>query len=229
MIDYAPQWPGGEGFMGQLMTTGRPVGATFGAPPWFIHLCVHDNGTRSLNRVFLSILTQLTYFPLKSGVPPFNRMLGNDQKLAMTCAQYQYDLSYQLKTPPPEAYNSPIAKLRIEIRAKEDDSLHALVHYLSWQDGAVIRKAGPMPLEMILALVGYPKDSMCVKVGDAERTQFSMVLAITETQFRSWPEILDKKSNFKTKLVVTGESAPQSIEPKQESKPEDSAPTEGAR
>jgi len=207
VVTYGIQWPGEDAIPGSLLTAAPPPEQKYGPPPWFVHLLVHNDGTKALNRFFMLMLTHLTFYPLRSGIPPYSMMLGEKHSPAMTIQGYQFDLSCSLRPAPPELYmeNHPTVRLHIDIVGPDGKPL-AVVQYLPWQNGACVRKYGPLPLEGLLALLAPDPRILALTESPKEGKQLSTVFALTEPEFRTWPDIIQSKSNMKARLVESATS-----------------------
>ena len=70
----------------------------------------------------------------------------------------------------------------------------ALMEFIPWQDGSIIRYQGGIPLEGLLPLVLPKPEGLVIAVAGA---QLSTVLNVTENDFRKWPELLENRSNLR--------------------------------
>jgi hypothetical protein len=202
VLAYAIQWPGKNRMAGSLLTAGPVPGQKFGAPPWFVHLMLHSDDTKALNRFFLLLLTQLTFYPLRSGIPPFKRMLGADETTAMAIKGYQYDMQLALKPAPSDLYleNHPTVRHQIEVSGPNGDPL-AVLQYIPWQGGASVRKYGRMPLQGILLMVKPGSSILALAESPIGGVELSTVFELSEAEFRAWPALIEGKSNLKASVV----------------------------
>lgn len=77
-----------------------------------------------------------------------------------------------------------------------------LMQYIPWQDGAVVRWYSPIPLHGILSLLLSKPERIVIRQLGSD-AQLSSLLRITQSDFRSWAELLAKKSNMKGVIVET--------------------------
>lgn len=186
VINYGISYPGEMDIAGALAPL---CDDKFPVPPFYVNLIVHKDEEFSLNRFFSDLLSHLTFYPRRPSTPPFELILEGTTKKAMTITGYQFNMKRELKTVPPEMYKNP----KPPISMKVDDSTSkqiGIMQFIPWQDGSVIRSYGAMPLGFILSII-FKKE---VKVIEHSGAQLSLVLKITEEDFRKWPEILSERT-----------------------------------
>jgi hypothetical protein len=176
-----------------------------GGPPWYIHLAVHRDAEFALNRFFLALLSQVAFFPVLSRVPPFDVMLQGASNEVMTRAGYQFDLAGVLRAAPENAYitptHNPVVDRAIDVLAPNGARVAAL-QYLPWQDGAVIRAFGMEPIiKQLMVTLAIPKDTLLVVDPSQPNMWLTTITKISESEFRRWATVIERKSNLRTKLI----------------------------
>lgn len=201
VVDFAIQYPGENDFPGSLSF---PYGNDFVIPPMYIHLAVHEDNEFTFNRFFLKVLTHLNFFPHRPSTPQFDQALKGASKQVMTICGYQYNLSRKLVPAPEEDYiEGSSVKLSIELITKPKKQIShkiGVLQYLNWQDGCVIRFFGNINLVDILQRL-IPKERVTVIMNKENGYQISCVLNINVSEFKKWPEMINRNTKFKAKLV----------------------------
>ena len=186
VINYGISYPGEMDIAGVLAPL---CDDKFPVPPFYVNLIVHKDEEFSLNRFFSDLLSHLTFYPRRPSTPPFEVILEGTKKKAMTITGYQFNMKRELKTVPPEMYKNP--KPPISMRVDDSSGRQiGIMEFIPWQDGSVIRSYGAIPQELILSII-FKKE---VKVIEHSGAQLSLVLKITEEDFRKWPEILSERT-----------------------------------
>lgn len=189
VVDYFVQFPGVNEFPG---TVCPPCDGKFRSPPFYIHLAIDADDKFTLNRFFIKLLSHLTFFAHRPSAPPFDAILKGAAKQALTIQGYQYDTNQKLN-PAPEAnwfQNNPKVKLSLVLQTNDGKQLGVL-NFVPWQDGAILRWVGVMPLNLfLLPILGT--DVMVVQQPNSN-VQLSEVLKFTEENFKRLPEIISQK------------------------------------
>lgn len=200
VIEYWVSFPGETGLTGELANSCED---SFPIPPFYVHLTSLHDGKYSLNRFFNRLLSQLTFFPRRPSTVPFDIILEGTAETLQTIEAYQYDTRRRLHKVPEERYieNNPKPPLSMSVHDDKGNQI-GVMQYIPWQDGAIIRWYSPIPLQGILPLL-LPRPEGIVVRQPGSDAQLSSLLRVTQSDFRSWPELLTKKSNMKAKLVET--------------------------
>lgn len=203
MVGFAIQYPGEEGFPGSIAL---PHGNNFVIPPMFIHLVVHNDGEYTFNRFFTRLLSHLTFYPRRPSTPSFDTALAGTAKQALTISGYQFNLSRKLVPASEEAYGNKVEvslQIMLSTKSKKGKSHDVgVMQHLKWQDGSVIRFFGSIRLVDLLKKLN-PKEKVSVVMNEERGYQISCVLAVDENDFRKWPDIINRNTKFKAKLVET--------------------------
>jgi hypothetical protein len=139
----------------------------------------------------------LTFYPRRPGTVPFDIILEGTSKTMQTIEAYQYNSKNELRVVPIETYLQNQSKPPLSISVYDDKGNQiGLMQYIPWQDGAVVRWYSPIPLQDILRLLFSKPEGIVVRQPNSD-AQLSSLLRITQSDFRSWVELLAKKSNMK--------------------------------
>ena len=197
VINYALSFPGEENLSGELAP---PCDENFKVPPFYIHLAILEDKEYTLNRFFTSLLSHLTFYPHRPSMVPFNVMMEGAPNTAMTITSYQYNTKRQLVTTPSSLYqeNNPRPLLSMKISDKAGKQI-GLLQYMPWQDGAVLRWFGQVPLEVILSFLIPDFDGFII-VTNKPNCQLTSVFKLTEEQFKTWPNVLSKNDDLEAIL-----------------------------
>jgi hypothetical protein len=198
VIEYWVSFPGESRLAGELANScdeGFPI------PPFYVHLTSLHDGKYSLNRFFNRLLSQLTFYPRRPSTVPFDIILEGTAETLQTIEAYQYDTRRQLRTVPEERYleNHPKPPLSMNVYDDKGKQI-GLMQCIPWQDGAIIRWYSPIPLQGVLPLLLSKPEGIVFRQPGSD-AQLSSLLRITQSEFRSWPDLLAKKSNMKAELV----------------------------
>ncbi len=199
VLAYAISWPGQQGMAGSFGSQPAPgTQPKYSPPPWYVHLVIHRDGELTLNRFFLLLLSQLTFYPFRYAGAPFKTFLEGADPTVMTVTAYQFNKAAQLKPAPKELYfsNNPPKPLSMKILAPDGEQL-ALLQFFKWQDGSVVRSFGKLPLEGILPLLVADPLALALHDPSTPGMQISSLLSVTEEEFRDWPTALAQRSNLK--------------------------------
>jgi len=194
-IGYGVQFPGASS-IGHMMP---PVDDDFAIPPINIHLMLREDGDFTLNRFFILLLAHLTFFPRRIGTPPFDQILEGAANTGITLRAYQYTRGRQL-TPVPEAlYKDHANLIPLTISIIDDTgTLRCSLRYFPWIDGAVLAWSGNIPLPPLLIPLGDIGLKMMTHHGGVE---YSNPITLTQSDFRQWPERLNKSlKNLRAQL-----------------------------
>jgi len=193
ILSYGISYPGEENLAGELAT---PCGDDFQIPPFYVHLIVHKDGEFSLNRFFCNLLSHLTFYPRRPSTPPFDTILEGAPKQVRIIKAYQHNTKRQLKPAPSEMHieNKPKPPVSMGVKDENDRQI-GLLQFIPWQDGAVIRWYGRIPLQDLLGFLLSKPEGIVIKQPHSD-AQLSSVLNITEEDFRRWPEILAKNTDL---------------------------------
>ena len=188
VITYAVQWPGVENALAGALSPQPPKGHDlFSPPPWFVSLVEYRETTKALNRFFLTLLSHLSFYPHRYGIPKFEAGLGTLDAPAVVVAGYQFDLGRELKPAQEEYVGQPgPPPLQMNLR-QQDGTLIGVLQHIPWQDGFVIRKYGPIPLEQLLPLVIKDKRVRALQEPTQPEMEISSIAQVTEAEFRKWP------------------------------------------
>jgi hypothetical protein len=158
------------------------------------------------------LLAQLNFFPQIPGVPPFDVMLMGASNAVVTRMGYQFDLNGALRPAPEPDYitedRKPIVRLAIDVFQPKGARRIAVLQFLPWQDGSVIRFFGAEPIARGLsATVGMARDTLLVVDPAVPNMWLTTITRISEADFKRWPKLIEKKSNFRAKLVTEAEGS----------------------
>jgi hypothetical protein len=195
VINYGVQFVGGRN-MGDM---GVVSDDDFVVPPGYVHLVAREDGAFSLNRLFTHLLSHLALYPRRPSIPPFSVLLEGTSSIVHGLGVYQYNTERRLVR-----YEAPSATASeqnpiIRIRDKASKEELAMLTYIPWQDGGVIRKKGKIPLVALLVWFtkGEPPRAMQV-----EDTEISMVMKVTRPEFEKWPATIERQSNMAATLEI---------------------------
>lgn len=198
-LHYAVQFPG-EPISGDFLMPGEDIG--FGAP-MYIHLFARP-GNLALNRMCSILFMHAALFSPGVKLPDREATLIDVPQVGMTLAGYQSNSKGLLVPASADHYRGGTA-FRHPLLLRIEDQHGALLSHLQfipWQDGAVVRLNGKLPLEGLLVFLGsVAAKGMIIKRPDG---QYAGVLPITENDFRQMVERIQKQSN----MVVRPESHP---------------------
>jgi hypothetical protein len=180
-IGYMMQLPWEHKLGGMMMP---PCGAEFAIPAAYMILSAINDGALTLNRFFIVLLSQLTFFPHRPSTMRFDQILGQPHETALTIQGYQYNTDFQLGIVPPEE-DGKRRNAAIEYRVVTTDGVtRAQLAYYVWQDGGFIVARG-IPLAPLLAMMLPGVKATTMRVSDGE---CSSVLKLSEKEFRTWPD-----------------------------------------
>lgn len=204
VLTYTIQWPGAHDKLAGWFAPQPPVGHDrVSPPPWYVHLAAYRDGEVALNRFFLGLLAHLTFFPYRHGTPTFKEMVGKQDVEVLTIRGYQFNRARQLLPAPPELFGEGPKPLRMNLRGP-DNALLGVLQYFRWQDGAVVRKYGPFPLEGLLPLVHADPEALVLHDPSKPGMQITTILALDEAVFREWPAMIAARSNLHAEIVEPG-------------------------
>lgn len=191
IVTYAVQWPGIENSLAGALSPQPPKGHDLvSPPPWFVSLVEYREESRALNRFFLTLLSHLSFYPNRYGIPKFEVGLGSADAPAMVVAGYQFNLSRELR-PTQEEYNGKPGPLPLQMNLRnKTGALIGVLQHIPWQDGFVIRKYGGIPLEIVLPLVIKDKRVQVLHEPAQPGMQITSITQVTEADFRKWPKKL---------------------------------------
>jgi hypothetical protein len=172
-------------------------------PPLYVQMLVEEVGESTLNHFFLMLLSHLTFFPVRAGLPHFDVLTGGGrEKPPLMLTAYQFDLAEVLRPTPPEMYadaGSPSPHMDV---MDQTGKLIGRASLARWQDAAYVWWQGLIPLDPILkAVLPDTKRVQILRHTGHEKVFLSSLLSLTEQEFRSWPEILSRRSNLRGKIV----------------------------
>lgn len=206
VISYAIQYPGATGFPGGLMILAPPPGNKVSPPAWFVHVVMHRDQQFALNRFFLMLVTHLQFYPGHYASPPFDKMLEGAAKEVMTAGGYQFDLNSQLKPVPERLHitpdNNPTISLSIDLATKLGQKV-AVLQFIPWQDGGVIRSFGAPTLARLVGLLQLPGKPMIVNDPSQPGMEITSVLPMTDSDFKRFARLIEKHTTFNAKLSST--------------------------
>lgn len=181
VIGYAVQIIFSPDFAGWL---GGPADETFVVPPFYIHLVNEELGDLTLNRFYLHLMAQLTFYRRRSAVR-FDSLLGTEKRQLRTLHAYQYDLERRLKDTE-EYHREGVfrgAKVRFNIRNKRQGRLVGQVGWIPWQNGAVVCYSGELPPVFFDSYFEVAQSKgMVMRVPNSPRV-VSSVIPLSEGQF----------------------------------------------
>ncbi len=172
-------------------------------PPFYVRVLVQETGDATLSHFFLMILAQLTFFPLRAGLPDFDLILGRGLGQSMVLDAYQFDLNNGLQAVPRELQGVPRPpEATIEVTDPAGAKI-GILEYGQWlEDAGFVWWHGRIPLAIILKAV----------LGDVDRVstyqdmgrpgvEHSSLLPITSHEFRLWPVHIAANSNLIARLA----------------------------
>jgi hypothetical protein len=197
-LHYAVQFPG-EPISGDFLLPGKDI--AFGAP-MYIHLFARP-GKLAMNRTCSILFTHAALFSPGVKLPDREATLVGAPQVGMTLAGYQSDSKGLLVPASADHYQGGTAFRRPLLRIEDQHgTLLSHLQFIPWQDGAVVRLHGKLPLEGLLVFLGsVAAKGMIIKRPDG---QYAGVLPITENDFRQMVERIQKQSN----MVVRPEPQP---------------------
>lgn len=172
-----------------------------GPPPFYVQMLVEEAGDSTLNHFFLMLLSHLTFFPVRAGLPHFDVLTGGGrEKGAMMLTAYQFDLAGILRPTPPEMYASaggPSPHMDVMDQSGKGTCLARAMARC-----CLCLVAGNDPLDPILkAVLPDTRRVQVIRHTGYERVFLSSPLKLTEEEFRAWPDLLSSGSNLKGKIV----------------------------
>lgn len=193
VIGYSVSFPGENHISGSFALPGR----TGPSPPFYVCLVVRSDGEFSLNRFFCILIGQLIFYPRRPSSTPFALILEGSDHQVFNMTTYQFDTKSQLKLIPSEMQikNKPKLPPAMHILDDKGDEIGTM-QFIKWQDGAIIRWYGPIPLQALLGFFLSETECINIKIVCHNNAQLSSVLKTSEEEFRAWPEILTTKSNM---------------------------------
>ena len=197
-LHYACQFPG-EPISADFLLPGKDI--AFGAP-MYIHLFARP-GKLALNRMCSILFMHAALFSPGVKLPDREATLIGVPQTGMTLAGYQSNSKGLLVPASADHYQGGTAfrhpLLRIE---DQHGTLLSHLQFIPWQDGAVVRLHGKLPLEGLLVFLGsVAAKGLIIKRPDG---QYAGVLPITEKDFGQMVERIQKQSN----MVVRPEPQP---------------------
>ena len=185
-IGYMMQFPWEQGKLGGMMMP--PCSEEFAIPAAYLILYEIDDGPLTLNRFFIVLLSQLTFFAHRPSTMRFDQILGQAQYNVITIQGYQYDTKFRLNVVPPEE-NGKRRRAAVEYKVVTTDGVtRAQLAYYVWQDGGFIAARG-IPLAPLLSTMMPGTNATVMRVNDGE---CSSILPLTEKEFRDWPDRFKK-------------------------------------
>lgn len=178
LLGYACQFPG-EAVSADFLLPGKDIG--FGAP-MYIHLFGRP-GELTLNRMFSILFMHAALFSPGVKVPDREDILSGAPQTGMTLAAYQSNSKGMLVPATADHYHGGSA-FRQPLLRIEDHQGNLLSHlqFIPWQDGALVRLHGKLPLEGLLVFLGpVAAKAMVIKRPDG---QYAGVLPITQDDFK---------------------------------------------
>jgi hypothetical protein len=131
-------------------------------------------------------------------------MLGSTSSELLAVTPYQFDRARRLLPAPTELYGPGPKPLRLNIRDKKGQLL-AVLQYFPWQDGAVVRKFGPLPLAGLLRLVQHDPRVLVMHDPEQPGMEVTTIMDVSEANFRRWPKQFNNRSNIRAKIVEPGD------------------------
>ncbi len=161
-----------------------PCSEEFAIPAAYLILSKIHDGPLTLNRFFIVLLSQLTFFAHRPSTMRFDQILGQAQYNVITIQGYQYDTKFRLNVVPPEE-NGKRRRAAVEYKVVTTDGVtRAQLAYYVWQDGGFIAARG-IPLAPLLSTMMPGTNATVMRVNDGE---CSSILPLTEKEFRDWPD-----------------------------------------
>jgi hypothetical protein len=158
----------------------------FVVPPAYQVLAVIEDGALTLNRFFVMLLSHLTFFSYRPSALPFAQALAGAPKTLTTIQSYQFDTGRELHPVGPHDDTEPT----IDYRITADGKVVGQLAFIPWQDGAILAVGSTFPFAPILgALLGTTEPTLLIP---SAGLQYSSVLKLSESEFRSWPDKLAK-------------------------------------
>lgn len=158
----------------------------FPIPPLYVHLMKQDYGELALNKFFVTLMAQLTFFRQRSAVP-FDAALGKGPSQGTTIQGYQYNLKRQL-VPTQDShkagkYKNP--KVRFNIYSKKTGEIIGQICLLPWQDGASITCSARVSPKIIYQHIfnALNLKGIFIQGATGEPIWYSSILPISEEQF----------------------------------------------
>ncbi len=149
VINYGVSFPGEMEISGMLAPL---CDEDFLLPPCYINLMIQMDKEFSLNRFFCNLLSHLTFYPRRPSTPPFDVILEGTPRTAMTVTGYQYNTKRELRPVPLELYKNPPSPISMKVNDSNKNQI-GVMDFIPWQDGAVIRWYGGIPLEFLLMII----------------------------------------------------------------------------
>jgi hypothetical protein len=202
----------GLSFMGQntgVAGTYMRSGDEGVSAPFYIHQMVHFDKAFSLNRFLVNLLSHLTFYARRNAMPPLQAALKDNAQQVLAVEAFQFTTKGKLLPAPSEAYEAKaVTPLGIRLFQKKTRSeTFGLLQYIPWQDGAIVRFLGPVPLQLFLGFL-RPKDKIMVVAHPSDKSQMSSVLDLSEQEFREWPRRFKDKAPFSLSAeIVDGSDA----------------------
>jgi len=204
-VSYAAQFPGDR----QLGDMLPPAEGALGSinPPCYVVLLIRPSGAFTYNRMLAYLLGHLAIFSPGANLPNWHEVLVGTPQEAIPVCGYQYNLAGRLMPVPRQYYNDrylPPRPVRIE---DEKGALLATLQFIPWQDGGVILLKGKLPLVGLMVFLGKDALRRAGIVNRPPDVQISYVLPITQADFGSMLNRIQKRSNMivradPTKFVV---------------------------
>lgn len=199
LISFGCSFPGQQdGIPGGFMRSGlEDVG-----PPMYVHQVVHFDKEFTLNRFWILLLSHLTFFARRNGMPQFDAALKDNAKEVLTIEAFQFNKSLKLIPVPKTGYGpqelQPVA-IAIALKKKTSEIL-ATIQYIPWQDGAILRAFGKIPIQVILGAT-LPNKKVMVLQNPVDHAQLTSVLDLTEKEFRTWFRPIRDKTPFRAEII----------------------------
>jgi hypothetical protein len=207
IISYSIQWPGSMGSLGGALAAQPPKGHDkVSPPPWYVVLSIQKDDVLTLNRFYLSLLAQLTFFPYRHAGPSFESALGTTSSVVTTVTSYQFNLARELCPVPDELVGKSGPKpLRLDVRDKKGNLLAVLQHF-PWQDAFVVRKFGKLPLEGLIPMLVKDDRVMVLRDPSQPGMQITSLINVDEAEFRTWPDVIRKQAQGMEATIVERDS-----------------------
>jgi hypothetical protein len=200
IIAYTIRFPGKSEPGGLVMA---PCSDEFMIPPGWEVLSIITDGELTLNRFFMMLLSQLTFFPHRPSSVPFAQLMGSSKTTARLVQHYQFDTSRNLCAVP-----TADASATAELVLFTDEKPSGQLAYFPWQDGGIVAVRGVYPMEPILGLLIGEKAITVPGGGDLK---FTSVLKLTEAEFRAWPTKWSTLPNLQTNLKLRAKEDTESL------------------